>query len=151
MPFKVWQPKDPMNAVDVNPLLQAQVVAQFPDAATRAAQWTAPPVGAVSILADSRTLWSFNGTVWKLQSPQRGQPNWSCSGTNSATGTVTFPIPYAAPPIVLLTSQEGNFYDMVATVMTVTATNFTWRLAQKAAGNITGSGTFFWIALESTL
>ena len=152
MPFKTWTPGTELLAADLNPYLQAQVVATFASAAARAAAWAAPPTGAVSALdANPGVLWVFNGTVWKMQTPQRGQVGYSVNNANSGTGTVTFPIPYAAPPVVLLTSQEANFYDMVMTILSLTATSFTWRGALKGAGNITGSASFFWLALEAAL
>ena len=65
MPHKNWAVGEEVIATDFNPIVADQVVAQFPNAANRAANWLDPPVGAVSHLADSpNTLWIYTAGAW---------------------------------------------------------------------------------------
>jgi hypothetical protein len=65
MPHKNWAPNEAVYSADFNPDVADQVVATFPDAATRSAQWALPPTGAVSTLLDTAgVLWQWNGTAW---------------------------------------------------------------------------------------
>jgi hypothetical protein len=65
MPHKTWLAGEKVNAAQFNPYVQDQVVAQFPDAATRDAQWSAPPTGACCVLTTApNVLLMWNGSAW---------------------------------------------------------------------------------------
>jgi hypothetical protein len=50
MPFKTWTDGEEVDAGPFNSYVQQQIVATFPDAATRDQQWPNPPIGACSAL-----------------------------------------------------------------------------------------------------
>lgn len=68
MPHRSFAHGAEVLAADFNPYVADQVVATYPNAAARTAEWGAvvPPLGAVSLLTDGGTLHVWNGTRWSL-------------------------------------------------------------------------------------
>jgi hypothetical protein len=91
MPHKNWAPNEAVYSADFNPDVADQVVAQYPDQATRNAAWPTPPAGAASAITGAAVtagLELFLGGAWR--------PPW-----NTAWGAV-------GPPVVRTTNQAGN-------------------------------------------
>jgi hypothetical protein len=93
MPHKDWGIGEEVLAVDFNPNVADQVVAQYASAAARAAAWATPPAGAVSHL---NTTDEKNGIeVYSAVSSAWRKPwniPWGCVGQASATigtGSIT--------------------------------------------------------------
>jgi hypothetical protein len=66
------------------------------------------------------------------------------SGIDNSSIAVVFPRPFAAPPIVVCTSQTGNF---ITAASAVTATGFTLNNANKTTAGSLGARTNFWVAI----
>lgn len=70
MPHKTWLQGELVKAAPFNQYLQDQVACQFPDAATRDAQWSAPPLGALSTLdTNPGVLWIKVSAGWQQAGP----------------------------------------------------------------------------------
>lgn len=80
---KTWALGEEVIQADFQPIIADQIVGQFATAATRSAGWPSPPVGAMSFLADTRTLHVYNGSVWVCITPVAQRVD----GSNSTTST----------------------------------------------------------------
>ena len=71
MPQKVWAVGEEVLAADFQTYVQDQVVPVFPDTATRDAQWTAPPVGAVCVTSSGSfpQVWRYASGAWHGDPP----------------------------------------------------------------------------------
>jgi hypothetical protein len=87
--FKVWGVGEEVLAADFQALLQTQVVAQFPNPATRDAQWPAPPVGALCVTTEFAAAgqilhWVRHPSGWRYVPGQ--------TIANASGGATTHPI-----------------------------------------------------------
>lgn len=116
-----------------------------------AARPASPSAGQKIFETDTNLTRVYNGSAWKIDTPQRGSVTITMAGTAGQTGSVTFPVAYAAAPIVQLTSRDGSNFDMVAICTNSTATSFSWRVVQRITANVTGTVILYWTAHEATL
>ena len=78
---------------------------------------------------------------------QRGTVAVAVAAASLGSVVVTFPIAFAAAPIVQVTTQNNTL--MLATVESITATQMTVGVRHINATNVTGSYTVGWLALPA--
>lgn len=66
---KTWAIGEEVIAGDFNPFIADQIVAVYATAAARAADWPAPPVGALTYRTDAGVYESWNGSAWVAAIP----------------------------------------------------------------------------------
>lgn len=80
---------------------------------------------------------------------QKGKEAASLSLTNNRSGTVTFNVPFSAPPQVQLTVEvaAGSNVDLIAVLTNLpTATGFTWRVRERSGSAVTVGAAVHWRA-----
>lgn len=78
---------------------------------------------------------------------QRGRIQTSISNNESKSGTLTFPVPFAAEPTLQLTVQVGSNYDVIPNIQFLSSQGFGWRVFQNQLGNFTGTVFIHWLAI----
>lgn len=102
--------------------IRDQTVMPFTNAAERAAQWVAPPTGAVSYLRDTNSLEAFNGAAWvnltgPAMIPHAAARRWvSDSPTQWQNNTTYAPIPTASGATAMRVSFVKRRADTVLLV-----------------------------------
>jgi hypothetical protein len=133
MPQKLWAVGEEVLAADFNNYVQQQVVAVFPNAAARTAQWAAPREGAVSYLEDADgVLWIYYAGAWKANIPL-GQLGWAYSATDTnipAQAAIDLPTASVAvnPPAgrlirVTLNVQFGGTVNTAGAIVSAAVTD----------------------------
>jgi hypothetical protein len=114
MPFKVFAAGEEATASDINSYLAGQTVPRFTNAIQRTSQLASPALDQLSML-DSRPgivqYWTGSAWVDIVGAPfvQAGAGATVIDG-NSSSG-ITFPTPFAAPPIVVCCHQFAPIAD----------------------------------------
>lgn len=118
---------------------------------TSAARPASPAEGQKVYETDTNLTRVWNGTAWKIDTPQRGSVTLTFSATAAVSGTVTFPVAYAVAPIVQLTTRDGSNLDTIGIVTAVSTTSFSYRVVQRTATPITGTVILNWTSHEAAL
>lgn len=95
---------------------------------------TVARVGGVVYMLRNRNDWFIVGLAGV--GVQRGSQlfQFPATAANAMTVTITWPIPYAVTPVILCSAQVGANGDVVANIVSPTATGSTFRLAQRDSG-----------------
>jgi len=96
----------------------------------------------------------YNGTAWKIETSQRGTGTltWTASAQSAAVN-VTFPVAYAANPIIVLTPVAITANTPFAPALTAVSTTGFSAIGRTALDSVSYTGTAFfnWVAMEAAL
>ena len=79
---------------------------------------------------------------------QKGTAALSFSASAVASGPVTFPVAFAAAPVVQLTGQDAANLDLVCAITARSTTSFSYRAVVRNGTTVTGSATLHWVAFK---
>lgn len=91
----------------------------------------------------------LNSVITQAQARlQKGSTSVTFASAASATGTVTFPTPFASAPEVVATIKSASTSPLIGVmVSSPTTTGFTYTLYTVAGGTTSANRSFSWVAV----